>query len=77
MSRRTLERVMKDHLGKTPQAWLSEQRLLAAADMLVEYKRPKFVAYSLGFKQLSHFSRGFKLHFGVGPRAFIRLHETI
>ena len=76
ISRKTFERTMKNLVGKTPQAWLSEQRLVVAAEMLAEHRRPKFVAHTVGFKQLSHFSREFKLHFGVGPRAFIRLRSS-
>jgi AraC-like DNA-binding protein len=71
ISERQLERITHKVFGRGPQAWLSEQRLLASANMLKERRSVKFVALELGFKQVSHFSRVFKLRHGISPREFL------
>jgi AraC-like DNA-binding protein len=58
----------------SPYRWVLEQRLDLAARLLRDPRQPSRsvtdIAYSVGFKDASHFSRAFKYRFGVGPRDF-------
>ena len=65
ISQRQLERYTKRHFGKSPQEWLNEQRMLKAKEIIPEADSVKEVAYTLGFKQVSHFCREFKGYYGV------------
>jgi AraC-like DNA-binding protein len=71
VSRRQLERYTREFFHCGPQEWLSEQRLQKAAALLKGSRRGKAVSVQLGFKQTSHFSREFKLYYGLSPRAFL------
>jgi AraC-like DNA-binding protein len=71
ISRRQLERSTMKLFGKTPQAWLNEERLISAKVLLEKHRRVKFVAFQLGFKQTSHFSREFTKRYGLSPTAFL------
>lgn len=73
ISRRQLERYTSALFMQSPQRWLNEQRMTDAATMLKKQLRIKNVAFSVGFKQLAHFSREFKNHHGLSPRAFLKL----
>ena len=67
---RQLERDFHQHLGRTPQDWLDERRLKAAQELLLTGQRVKVVALELGFKQVSHFCRQFKLQTNLTPSQF-------
>jgi AraC-like DNA-binding protein len=56
---------------KTLSAWIWEQRLEAAhrAVMATDERSITDIAYSVGFKDVAHFSRMFKASFGCSPRA--------
>jgi AraC family transcriptional regulator len=71
LSVRQLERNFRSQLGRTPQDWLNEQRLMAAKRLLRSGEQVKTVASSLGFKQSSHFCRHFKLHSHMTPSEFV------
>ena len=71
ISQRQLRRRTHANFGRSPQKWLNEQRLVQAAEMLKRMRIVKIVALRLGFKQLSHFSREFKLHYGISPTRFL------
>ena len=71
VSRRQLYRYTMAAFGRGPQEWLYDLRLVAAGQMLVECRSVKRVAFGLGFKQISHFSREFKLFYGVPPTVFL------
>jgi AraC-like DNA-binding protein len=71
VSRRQLQRYTQTIFGRSPQAWLSEQRLIIAGKMIKEHRSVKIVAFHLGFKQVSHFSREFKLYYGLAPTTFL------
>jgi AraC-like DNA-binding protein len=68
---RQLQRVTLRIFGQSPQEWLDEQRLAAAAGLLRKHRSVKYVSFQLNFKQVSHFSRAFKHHYGVSPAAFL------
>ena len=69
---RQLRRYTKRAFGRSPQDWLDEQRLARAAGMLRRCQSVKEVSFGLGFKQTSHFSREFRLYYGVSPSEFRR-----
>jgi AraC-like DNA-binding protein len=71
VSPRQLRRYTQASFGRSPQDWLNEQRLVRAAKMLKRMRTVKTVASQLGFKQLSHFSREFKLQYGVPPTKYL------
>jgi transcriptional regulator GlxA family with amidase domain len=67
ISPRQLQRVFAAQLACTPQDWLNRQRLLKAREMLPGADSVKEVAYALGFRKTSQFSRDFRLAFGLPP----------
>jgi AraC-like DNA-binding protein len=67
---RQLERYFEGDLGRTPQDWLNEQRMVAARYLLMESPQVKAVGLKLGYKRLSHFSRDFKRCYGFTPSTF-------
>jgi len=67
ISLRTLERHFQKNYGETVSKWLNELRLKQAYAALQTGKSVKEVAFDYGYKQVSHFSREFKNHFGISP----------
>jgi len=76
VSPRQLHRYIRRLFGRSPQAWLDERRLALAGDLLRRCRCIKQVAYELGFKQVSHFSREFKRCYGVPPGQFLARPQT-
>src|SRR4051812_43953231 len=64
VSQRTLERYFKKHLRTTVGTWLRELQLTKAYDQIYAGRSLKEAAFSVGFKQASHFTRRFKERFG-------------
>lgn len=60
----------KRQLGCTPQAFIVEQKLTAAAAKLRQGATVTQVCYEFGFSELSYFSRRFKKTFGCSPRVY-------
>ena len=67
VSLRTLQRHFRVQYGLTVSGWLREVRLRKAYGGLIQGSTVKEIAFDLGYKQLSHFSRDFKSYFGVSP----------
>lgn len=67
ISLRTLERHFQKNYGMTVSRWMRELRLGKAYESLTQGKSVKEAAYDHGYKQVSHFSREFKNHYGVSP----------
>ena len=67
---RQLERRFHAFFGCPPQAWLNEQRIKAAQQLLLSGHPVKVVAFELGFKQPSHFCRQFKSQFQLTQSQF-------
>jgi transcriptional regulator GlxA family with amidase domain len=59
VSVRTLERHFLCHIGQSPKAWLAEQRLHQAMELLREGSSVKETASTLGYKHANNFSRKF------------------
>jgi len=71
VSRRYLDKLFaRTGSSVSQQVW--ERRLQCAAEQLRDARSAGIaeVAYSVGFKDLSHFSRAFRKRFGVAPRAW-------
>src|SRR6266404_6785429 len=71
VSQRQLQRYTRLIFGRSPQQWLNEERLMSAGNRLKESRSVKAVAWDLGFKQVSHFSREFRCYYGLSPSAFL------
>ncbi len=71
MSLRQLERYSKAVYRQTPLAWLRTLRFREAQALLARGETVKATAYTLGYRQISHFSREFKREVGVCPTDFV------
>jgi AraC-like DNA-binding protein len=71
LSTRQLQRYFSRTLKRSPQEWLNEQRIEAARQNLLSGWPVKRVAFELGFKQVSHFCRQFKLYNQMTPSQFV------
>lgn len=64
-------RLFKEELGCTPMKFLIERKMMRAKMMLVsESIMVKEVAYSLGYEDVSYFTRLFKKHVGIPPSQY-------
>jgi transcriptional regulator GlxA family with amidase domain len=64
---RALERFFLQNMGKSPKAWLLEQRHRHAMDLLNHGCSVKETAAQLGYQYAHHFSREFKAYWGSCP----------
>ncbi len=71
VDRSNLYRRLHSLTGRSPSALLVERRLARAAELLTAgADSVGEVAYAVGFKTVSHFSRRFHARYGVSPSAF-------
>ena len=68
VSLRTLQRHFAKNYSLTLGGWMRDVRVAQAYRRIAAGEQIKAVAFDLGFKQLSHFSRVFKQVHGVPPR---------
>jgi transcriptional regulator GlxA family with amidase domain len=71
VSARHLQRLFAAAFGRPPRDWLNEHRLLRARQLLGTAGSVKEVAYALGFRGVSQFSRDFRVQFGIVPSALL------
>lgn len=76
VSLRTLQRRFDQEYGMPIGHWMRNFRVSQAYGRIVAGETVKSVAYDLGFKQLSHFSRVFKGIYGVAPTFISRHHPA-
>jgi len=72
VSVRTIQRLFNDH-GLTPGKYILDRRIVTAGEHLRHGHGPSKItdlAYSLGFNDLSHFTRVFRRKFGQSPTEF-------
>lgn len=67
VSVRTLQRHFPKEIGMSPKSWISQQRQKRAINLLAEHRSIKETADLLAYKHATHFSRGFKKHWGHPP----------
>jgi signal transduction histidine kinase/AraC-like DNA-binding protein len=73
MDRTTLFRRLKGETGQSPEDYLREKRLQAAARLLSQRAgNVAEVAEAVGFASVSHFSRRFRARFDTTPAAYAR-----
>jgi AraC-like DNA-binding protein len=71
ISTRQLRRYTLRLFGQSAQRWLDTQRLERAAMLVKQIRIIKVVAHDLQYKQVSHFSREFKIYHGLSPRQYL------
>jgi AraC-like DNA-binding protein len=67
VSLRTLERYFLKEMGKSPKAWLVEQRQQQASKLLQDGSSVKETAQCLNYKHPNHLTNAFKKHWGYCP----------
>ena len=71
ISQSTLQRLFKQHTGKTPREFIKELRMVTAARrLLITDERISTIAYELGFENVPYFSKLFKSVYGVSPQLY-------
>jgi transcriptional regulator GlxA family with amidase domain len=61
-------RLVKMHIGQTPQHYIKELRLTHAYEMIQSTDIPfEQIALQVGYSSFSHFSVAFKQRFGLSP----------
>lgn len=63
--------VIKSKSGKTVNDWIQKRTVAAARSLLKNtHLNSKEIAFQLGFREPTHFSRFFKNHEGISPKAY-------
>jgi transcriptional regulator GlxA family with amidase domain len=69
LSRRQLERLFRQHIGRSPTQYYLELRLQRARLLLIQTDLPVVdVAVACGFVSASHFSKSYRQQFDRAPR---------
>ncbi len=75
MSKRSFLRAFEAAMGYTPIAYVIQLRIARAAKLLCQTDdNVTNIAYSVGFNDSNYFSRQFRKHFGITPRAYRQHH---
>jgi AraC family transcriptional regulator, glycine betaine-responsive activator len=70
LSRRQIERLFKQHLGKAPKKYYLQARLKRARELLLQTPMPILdIATACGFRSSHHFSKCYRAQFGCPPSA--------
>ncbi len=77
MRPRTLQRQFQGILKTTPRDWLNQMRLAEAQKRIFAGHSVKEVAFDLGYKNTSHFSRAFKRYHGTAAREWKRNYASV
>jgi transcriptional regulator GlxA family with amidase domain len=76
VSRRQLERIFKQYLGRVPSQYYLELRLNKARQLLIQTSKSIIqIGLSCGFSSGPHFSSAYRNFFGVTPREDRNLHR--
>ena len=70
LSEKRLQQLMRESMGRSVHAYLSDVRLERASDLLQAGMSVTQAAGEVGFSSLSHFSKVFKARYGTSPRAW-------
>lgn len=69
VSQRQLQRLFREELNTTPNAYINQQKMAAAHRLLQTGSHSiSEIAYTLGFSDPAYFARVFKKQFGINPR---------
>lgn len=71
VSPRQLQRKFRDDLDRSPEEWLSEQRMVSAPYLLRSNPSIKQVAIELGYMDAAHFCHHFKNAHGLTASEFL------
>lgn len=69
---RQLTHYFEQDIGRAPQEWLKEQKMIAAGYLLREAGAVKPVSMELGYSRADNFARDFRQAHGLTPREFLR-----
>jgi AraC-like DNA-binding protein len=69
-TQRQIQRELQQDLGRSPEEWLNEQRMVAARHLVLTGMQMKQIAALLGYNDPALFSRQFKAEYGVSPREY-------
>lgn len=75
LSRRQLQRRVQTELGRAPEEWLNEQRMVCARHLLMTDVPVKLIASELGYLDAAHFYHHFKSSYGMTPAEFIKFYS--
>lgn len=70
LSEKRLQQLMRDSMGRSVHAYLTDLRLARASDLLRGGMSVTQAAGDVGISSLSHFSKIFKARYGVSPRSW-------
>lgn len=78
INRTKINDILKDELGLTFSTYLNKLRLTEAARLLSENEDANIseIAYSVGYNNVSYFSKLFKQEYGCAPKTFKSLYQT-
>ena len=73
MSRRQLQRRIKQLTGLSPHQYIQEARMLEARQLLENRSKSsvKAVSFSVGIRDIKYFSQQFKKRFGKLPSSYL------